>query len=109
MLKLYENIKKRRSELKMTQDELAKKCGYKDRSMIALIERGDIDLPQSKIFAVADALRTTPSALMGMDGTTEQIFLERISVYVEKLNDEGLKKAEEYLADLADMEKYTKK
>ena len=65
MLKLYENIKIRRKALKMTQEELAKRTGYTDRSSIARIEKGEIDLPQSKILQFADALETTPSVLMG--------------------------------------------
>lgn len=65
MLELYKNIKDRRTELKMTQTELAERLGYADKSMISKIEKGEIDLPQSKIIAFAKALRTTPSKLMG--------------------------------------------
>lgn len=68
MLALYTNIKERRNKLNLTQTELANKLGYADKSMIAKIEKGQIDLPQSKIFAFAKALETTPSALMGLDG-----------------------------------------
>lgn len=65
MLELYKNIKKRRLELGMTQTELAKELGYADKSMIAKIEKGAIDLPLSKIELFADALNTTPGDLMG--------------------------------------------
>jgi len=65
MLELYKNIKSRRQELHMTQDELAKKTGYTNKSSIATIEAGKIDLPQSKILEFANALETTPSDLMG--------------------------------------------
>ena len=64
-LVLYKNIKKRRMELGMTQTELAKKTGYSDKSMIAKVEAGLIDLPQSKIKAFADALKLSPAQLMG--------------------------------------------
>ena len=67
MLKLYENIKACRKAAKMTQEELARKTGYTDRSSIARIEKGEIDLPQSKIRQFAEALGTTPSCLMGWD------------------------------------------
>ena len=70
MLALYTNIKKRRNKLNLTQTDLANKLGYADKSMIAKIEKGQIDLPQSKIFAFAKALDTTPSALMGLDGVS---------------------------------------
>ena len=67
MLKLYENIKRHRKAKKMTQDELARLTGYTDRSSIARIEKGEIDLPQSKIKQFAQALGTTPSQLMGWE------------------------------------------
>lgn len=65
MLELYKNIKLRRTELKLSQEELANRVGYRDRSSIAKIESGDVDLPQSKIVEFAKALNTTPGALMG--------------------------------------------
>ena len=60
MLELYKNIKRRRQQLKMTQTDLALKMGYADKSMIAKIEKGNVDLPQSKILAFANVLETTP-------------------------------------------------
>ena len=65
MEKLYKNIKDRRKALKMTQQELAEKIGYTDRSSVAKIESGIVDLSQSKILQIAKALETTPSDLMG--------------------------------------------
>ena len=65
MLELYQNIRNRRKELGMSQEELAKKVGYTSRSTIARIEKGEIDLSRSKIIAIAKALKTTPSDLMG--------------------------------------------
>lgn len=68
MLELYKNIKARRVALDMTQTELAHILGYADKSMIAKIEKGLVDLPQSKIIAFAEALRVSPGDLMGLDG-----------------------------------------
>ena len=65
MLKLYENIKKFRLERKMTQDELAYRAGYNDRSSIAKIESGRVDLSQSKIKQFAEIFGVTPGCLMG--------------------------------------------
>lgn len=76
MLELYKNIKRRRQQLKMTQTDLALKMGYADKSMIAKIEKGNVDLPQSKILAFANVLETTPGELMGWDyeaGPTETV------------------------------------
>ena len=71
MLELYKNIKRRRQKLKMTQTDLALKMGYADKSMIAKIEKGNVDLPQSKILAFANVLETTPGELMGWDYEAE--------------------------------------
>lgn len=64
---LYINIRNRRIELGMSQEELAQKMGYTSRSTIAKIEAGKNDIPQSKIQAFAAALNTTPGRLMGWD------------------------------------------
>ena len=72
MLQLYKNIKSRRIELNMTQSDLASKMGYADKSMIAKIEKGLIDLPQTKIIAFANALDIAPGILMGLDGTSNK-------------------------------------
>ena len=66
MLELHENIRARRIALNMTQQELAKKLGYKSTSTIANIESGENDIPQAKIAAFAAALDTTPAELMGL-------------------------------------------
>lgn len=73
MLELYKRIKSRREELSMSQDELARRMGYKSRSSINKIEKGENDIPQSKIKAFAEALDTTPEYLMGWssDGIIE--------------------------------------
>lgn len=67
MLKLYTNIKNMREEQGMSQEELAKRAGYTSRSSITKIEKGLVDLTQSKISAIAKALHTTPSVLMGWE------------------------------------------
>ena len=56
-----QRVKIRREELGMSQEELAKKIGYKSKSSINKIELGFRVLTQSKIKAIADALDTTPS------------------------------------------------
>ena len=66
-MELYKNIRSRRIALKMTQQELAQKLGYKSTSTIAKIESGENDIPQAKIAAFAEALNTTPAALMGIN------------------------------------------
>ena len=68
MLQLYKNIKTRRTQLKITQAELAQKLGYADKSMISKIESGKVDLPLSKIIEFANILHVDASELMGNDG-----------------------------------------
>lgn len=66
-------IRKRREELGLSQDELGKRIGYKSRSSINKIELGHRNLTQSKIKAIADALETTPSYIMGWDDNNPQL------------------------------------
>lgn len=66
--KLYENIKKHRIRLGLTQEELAHMCGYKNRAMICRIEKGDVDLTQSTIVKLAKIFNITPTELMGYEG-----------------------------------------
>ncbi len=72
MLEVGKKIKLRREELGMTQEELAEKTGYKDRSSINKIEKGGNNLPQTKIVAFAQALQTTPSYLLGWEDEEPQ-------------------------------------
>lgn len=58
-------IRERREALHLTQEELASRMGYKDKSSIHRIEAGRADIPQSKVYAFARALDTTPGYLMG--------------------------------------------
>lgn len=58
------NIKKRRYELKMSQQELADILGYKTRSTIAKIESGENDVSHRKLQKFAVALHTTEEALI---------------------------------------------
>lgn len=67
-----ERIKKRRLELGMSQDELAKKIGYSSRSSINKIELDVQQLRQSKIMDIAIALNTTTSYIMGWDEPSEK-------------------------------------
>lgn len=58
------NIKKRRFELKMSQQDLADAMGYKTRSTIAKIESGENDVSQKKLVKFAQVLDTTVEALI---------------------------------------------
>lgn len=59
-----DNIKKRRYELRMSQQELALAMGYKTRSTIAKIESGENDVSQKKLQKFAMVLDTTVANLV---------------------------------------------
>lgn len=65
-----DRIRTRRKELNITQDALAQMTGYTSRSSINKIEKGLVDIPQSKITEIADALLVTPAYLMGWEETS---------------------------------------
>lgn len=60
-------IRELRESVGMSQEELAIKIGYKDRSTIAKIELDARNLTQSKIKSIADVLHVTPAYIMGWD------------------------------------------
>lgn len=62
------NIRKRRYELRMSQQELADAMGYKTRSTIAKIESGENDVSQKKLKRFAEVLETTVEALVSEYG-----------------------------------------
>lgn len=121
-MSLSQRIKNRRMELNMTQTELARKLGYRSRSSINKIEQGQNDLPQSKIEAIAKALKCPPAYLMGWEDlpgekeATQAVPLRTVTLRPDeaallgsynKLNDTGKEKAAEYVTDLAGNKKYT--
>ena len=62
------NIRKRRFELNMSQQDLANAMGYKCRATIAKIESGENDVNQVKLQKFAQVLDTTVEALInGID------------------------------------------
>ena len=89
IMTIGERIKNKRIELNLSQDELAKKVGYKSRSSINKIETAR-DLPLKKVSLMARALECTEAYLMGWED-------ESIDPYYN---------SEEYLYSITDDEKY---
>lgn len=73
MAEIGKRIKQKREELKITQEELAAKLGYKSKTTIAKIENGTNDIVQSKVVEFARALNTTVAFLMGWDNNIAPI------------------------------------
>lgn len=65
-METYEMIRQLRIERGLSQDELANLVGYKDRSSVAKVEAGKVDLSQTKVAAFAKALGVTPAYLLGL-------------------------------------------
>lgn len=70
---VYENIRQLRKDRGMSQQTLARLAGYTNRSSIAKIEKGLVDLPQSKLELLARALGTTARELTGWADTAVSI------------------------------------
>ena len=73
MADIGKRIKEKRESLGMTQEELAQRLGYKNKSSIAKIETGTNDIVQSKVVEFADVLDTTVAYLMGWDNNVRPI------------------------------------
>lgn len=112
MMKLYENIKKFRLERGLSQDELAILVGYKNRSSIAQIERGDVDLPQNKIVKFAEVFDVYAGDLMGWhDGDGNDLYSadeKAVILRYRKLNNSGRKMVRQLLDDFAMIPRYAK-
>ena len=67
MSDLSTRVRLRREQLGLSQEELARRMDYRSRSSITKLEKGINDLPQSKVEELAQALETTPAALLGLD------------------------------------------
>ncbi len=65
-----ERVKAARIRKGLTQEELAKKLGYKSRSSVNKIEL-ERDIPRSMIVKLAEILEVTPSYIMGWDTPSE--------------------------------------
>lgn len=67
----FERIKMLRKQKGWSQETLAQKAGYTDRSMISKIEKGCVDLQRSQLIKFAEVLGTTASELIGGSSSGE--------------------------------------
>lgn len=63
--KIGAQIRNRRKEIGMTQQELAVICGYNKRSMVN-VEKGNYDLSISRLYQIAEALDVNLSYLLSL-------------------------------------------
>ncbi len=71
MAEIGTRIREKREAIGMTQEELASRLGYKNKSSIAKIETGTNDIVQSKVVEFATILNTTVAYLMGWENSSE--------------------------------------
>lgn len=64
---IAERIRQRREELNLTQEELAKKVGYKSRASINKVELGKAGVSSEMLTKLAKALHTTETYLIGIE------------------------------------------
>ncbi|MCZ2807915.1 helix-turn-helix domain-containing protein [Faecalibaculum rodentium] len=69
-----QRIKRLRMRRHMTQQELADKVGFKNKSAIAKIESGNRETPEERLELIAEALDTTLDYLVyGKDGYNKEL------------------------------------
>lgn len=109
MHQLYKNIKNLREEKDMSQTRLAELTGYTNRSSITKIEKGEVDLPLSKVEQFAKVFGREPGELVGWeDEEPTKESSSKIMQYYEQLNDIGKHEAEKRVEELTHFPKYTK-
>lgn len=98
-------VKARREQLGLTQEELAKKLGYKSKSTINKIELDINDVSQSKLLKLADALEVEPTYFIDIDTPSDNI--DRLLAYADafkKLSSEGQIQVLKYIEFLVNQE-----
>lgn len=80
-------IKELRENKHLSQTQLALSVGYKDKTAIAKVEAGKVDLPQSKILAFAKALNITPADLL--DDNIDNLIVQNIEA--DNIEKKGLR------------------
>lgn len=119
-----DRIKSLRIENNMTQEELGKKLGIV-RSAVLKYEKDEIvDLPASKLNAIADLFGVSVDFLLGRESTEKQLADEartysmiqrhfgknavKLMAFYTQLNAEGQNTAVNTLEDLTLIDKYTR-
>ena len=112
-MSIGKQIRKRRKELKMSVDELARKVG-KDRSTIYRYENGDIgNMPLELVFPMVEALKMTPQELLSFFALKSEWFADHMECFAEteknKFNDKETKilyEVAKYLITIRNSENY---
>lgn len=93
-MEMHERIRVLRVQKGLSQEQLAIMVGYNDRSSVAKVESGKVDISQTKIAAFAKALGVSPAYLLGLDDTSakpkltaeQQKVIDLTNKIIERLN-----------------------
>lgn len=80
-----EKIKARRVSLGWSQRELAEKMGYKNHSVVARVEAGKVDLPQSRLDQFAKILGLSHAYLLGLVSEETSIKNDQLAGLIIKM------------------------
>lgn len=82
----------------MSQDALARRVGYQSRGSINKIELGKTDVSRTKLAAIAEALRVSPTWLLGFDEKPDFVIESGdLLALIEKATPDEIRKTEQYL------------
>lgn len=98
-----EKIKAQRTRLGLSQRDLAERMGYKNHSVIARVEAGKVDLPQSRLDQFAKVLGVSHGYLLGLVSEEESNKNDRLAELIIKMRkDPKFFEAVSTMADLSD-------
>lgn len=101
--KFGEKVKELRIARGMSQDELAHRLGYTNRSSVNKIELGKNDLPRKKVELLAAVLGVDPLIFFKDEAEADIAVPEDdILIDIEKLNDVNRARLEAYIQALLD-------
>ena len=80
-----DRIRLKREELNLSQEELAKRIGTKDKSSISKIEKSGDHITMKNVQRIADALGVTSQYLLGWDKVDTLMTIEENNAYAKEL------------------------
>lgn len=80
-----DRIKARRVSLGWSQRELAERMGYKNHSVVARVEAGKVDLPQSRLDQFAKVLGLSHGYLLGLVSEAESKKNDQLARLIVKM------------------------
>lgn len=96
------NLRRIRIEKKLSQDELAKRIGYKGRSAINKIETGVNDMPRETVLRCAEALGVSPMEFFQEEDEAKEVRKRTVDFDFDKLSDENMIRLIAYYQALLD-------